>query len=197
MSAPWFGRVVLLLGPTLTALGPALQSPQDAQPAAAPAAAQVPVLPAPAISVARVLEDKQNLLRATVTLKGAPLEGAQVSFGVARTFGVLDLGSDTTLDDGTAGVPFPDGLPGGPLGIIDVSVSVKGTKDYGVASAHAAIDGAGVLVTEAVPFPHALWSSKPLWPLVAIIVVLLAGVWSTYVFVVRQLVKIHREGSSC
>jgi hypothetical protein len=171
----------------------ALRGQQPPAPTTPASAAQAPGLPTPDIVVASVLEDKQRIFRATVTLKGKPIEGARVRFGVARTFGLLDLGSDVTLDDGTAGMQFPDGLPGGPTGTIQVVASIEATKDHAGASARISATGAGVVVPEAVPFPHALWSSKPLWPLVTIIVLLLAGVWGTYVFVVRQLVKIRKE----
>jgi hypothetical protein len=186
-------RVAVLLGLGMAA-GPSLARSQ--QPIATPPAVQAPNLPAPVISIASVVEEKQKLLRATVTLRGAPLEGARVRFGVARTFGVLDLGSDATLDDGTAGVPFPEGLPGGKTGTIEVVASVEGTKDRAAASARIVIGGAGVVAAEEVPFPHALWSSKPLWPLVTIIVLVLGAVWGTYIFVVRQLVKIRNEVTS-
>ena len=84
-----------------------------ALPAPQPAAQAAPSesLPIPALSLADVTEEGQHLLRATVTLKGEPLQGARVQFGAARTFGVLDLGTDTSLDDGTAAIPFPEGLP--------------------------------------------------------------------------------------
>ena len=91
---------------------------------------------------------------------------------------------------------IPDGLPGGSTGTIDVVVSVKASKDYAAATTHTPISGAGVVILEDLPFPHALWSSKPLWPLVAIIVTLICVVWSVFFFVVRQLVHIRREGSS-
>jgi hypothetical protein len=175
---------------------PALHGQQPAAPGRQQPAAAAPDLPVPDVAVASVVEDQQKLLRATVTLKGKPLEGTRVRFGVARTFGVLDLGSDVTLEDGTAAVPFPEGLPGGATGTIQVVASVEATKEHAPASARISATGAAVVVPEPVPFPHALWSSKPLWPLVSIIVLLLAGVWGTYCFVVRQLLKIRKAVTS-
>ncbi len=180
-----------------TLLGAAVVA-QDQTPAARPTPApiaQAQPLATPQITIADVTEDKQRLLRATVTLAGAPLQGARVKFGVTRTFGVLDLGSDDTLDDGTAAVPFPEGLPGDAAGTIEVVANVEASARFGAAAVRAQIGGAGVVVPDPNPFPHALWSSKPLWPLVTVIAVLLTGVWSTYVFVIVQLVRIRREES--
>jgi len=163
-----------------------------------PAQAPTPTSPARALSIPQVVladvtEDKQHLLRATVTLAGSPLVGVKVNFGAVRTFGVLDLGLDTTLDDGTAAVPFPEGLPGDNSGQFEAVAKTEGGEKYGAAEVHTRLGGAGIVVPTAEPFPHALWSSKPLWPLVTVIVVLLAGVWCTYAFVVSQLIRMRRE----
>jgi hypothetical protein len=189
-SSRWQRQALCTAVFTLCAALTALRGQQPVAPAVPTQA-----LPAPEISIASVVEDKQRVLRATVMFKGKPLEGVRVRFGVVRTFGLLDLGSDATLDDGTAGVAFPENLPGGSAGTIDVVASVEATKDRSAASGKYTATGAGIVVPEAVPFPHALWSSKPLWPLVTIIGALLAGVWGTYVFVVSQLVKLRREES--
>lgn len=160
-----------------------------------PAVAAAPQLPAPQIAIAGVTEDKQHLLRATVTLDGKPLEGVNVSFGAVRTFGVMDLGMDTTLDDGTAAIPYPETLPGDATGHFEAVAAVQATAQTSPASAHTRLGGVGIVAAAPELFPHALWSSKPLWPLVAVIAVLLTGVWATYTFVVVQLVKIRREES--
>ena len=133
------------------------------------------------------------MLRATVTLKGEPLQGARVQFGAARTFGVLDLGTDTSLDDGTAAIPFPEGLPGDAAGTFEAAASIEASRTYSAASVRTRMGGVGAVEVRAEPPPSALWSSRPLWPLVSVIAVLLAGVWSVYVFVIAQLVKIRRE----
>src|SRR5437762_10594386 len=79
------------------------------------AAAQAPTSqPKADISLALVTEEGKQLIRAVVVANGKPVENATVSFGVRRTFGTLVLGEDRTLDDGSAAVPFPNDIPGGP-----------------------------------------------------------------------------------
>ena len=60
------------------------------------------------------------VLIATVHVKGEPAEDAMVAFNVERTFGRMFLGREVTLDDGTAVVPFPEGLPGDAGGMLRV-----------------------------------------------------------------------------
>src|SRR5437016_6280200 len=78
----------------------------------------------PEIVVTTGLEEGKKVLVATLKLDGKPLEGAKVSFFVRRTFGNLLLGQERTLDDGTAAVPFPEGLPGGESGKLQVLAKI-------------------------------------------------------------------------
>lgn len=187
----WTAALAAMIGTLAGATAVAQDQPRDPSATLAPAD-QPQSLPMPQVTIADVIEDGQRLLRATVTLAGAPLEGARVSFGATRTFGVLDLGTDTTLDDGTAAVAFPERLPGDSAGTFEAVVGVEAGQDHAGTTVRTRMGGAGVVV-ETDPFPHALWSSKPLWPLVTVIVVLLTGVWSVYVFVIVQIVRIRQE----
>jgi hypothetical protein len=182
--------LVAVMAALITTTAPAQAQPSD-QPAAP--AVTAPELPLPQIAIADVTEDNQRLLRATVTLAGKPLEGIRVTFGATRTFGVLELGLDTTLDDGTAAVPFPTTLPGDAAGTFEAVVSVEATPTYAAATQRLRLGGVGIVAVVPEPFPHALWSSKALWPLVTVIAVLLTGVWSTYMFVISQLIRIRKE----
>jgi hypothetical protein len=149
--------------------------------------------PVPQISISRLVEDGETYIAALVTVDGEPVEGVEVSIGVARTFGLLHLGSEETWDDGTAAVEFPEGLPGNSEGELEAVATVEETDDYAAASARAWIPGGAAVEATEEPAPAALWSSRPLWPLVAVLGGLLAGVWSTYVFVIVMLAKIARE----
>ena len=68
--------------------------------------------PKPEITLSTSVEEGQKMLIATVTLGGNAVAGARVAFFVERSFGLMALGSDETLDDGTAAAAFPQGLPG-------------------------------------------------------------------------------------
>src|SRR5689334_3730041 len=82
------------------------------------------------ISVSSEVEEGKRVLMATVKLDGKPVEGAKVSFFIRRTFGNLLVGQEATLDDGTAAVPFPQGLPGGQTGKLQVLATVSSPPQF-------------------------------------------------------------------
>lgn len=147
------------------------------------------------IAITTSVEDGKKVIIATVTREGKPVENARVSLQVKRTFGPLTLGEDDTLDDGTAAVPFPADLPGDAEGKIHVSAQIKSPPEFAATRAEAALDGALKLRTEADPFPRALWSPRAPLGLVLTILTLLTIVWSTYAFVIVQLIKIKKCAS--
>ena len=162
-----------------------------AAPHAARAQTTLPASPVK-IELKRTTEDKQDMLVATVTANGRPVKGASVTFSVARTFGIMSLGDDETLDDGTAAVQFPVGLPGDAHGDLEFSVAIQSpatlasppvlVKIGGAPAAHATLDAV----------PRALWSSRPPLAIIGTIGFLLLCVWSTYGFAVSQLVAMSR-----
>lgn len=150
----------------------------------------------PDISLQIATEDNQKVIRATVTIDGKPLENATIDFFVKRTFGNLSIGHDQTLDDGTAAVPFPYDLPGGTTGKIQVFTVITNPQQYGAAHAEATFDGSRVIPLQKEEFPRALWSPRAPLVLILTIMFLVTAVWSTYVYVVVQLVKIRKGGIS-
>lgn len=147
----------------------------------------------PKIAISKFVEDDITYITAEVTVDGEPVEGLAVTFSVVRSFGLLQLGSEATFDDGTAAVEFPFDLPGNERGEIEVVATIEESDEYSSATARATLPGARIIEPQEIPFPQALWSARPLWPLVIVIAVLLAGVWSTYGFVVVLLSRIARE----
>jgi hypothetical protein len=150
---------------------------------------------APSVVLSIISDEGQNQVRATVKLGDRPLENAAVVFSVRRTFGNLIIGTDTTLDDGTAQAKFPLGLPGGASGQLQLLADVKPTERYTAARAEMTIGGGAVIPPVADPFPRAFWAPHaPFW-LIVTIVLLLGGVWTTYMFVVAQILAIRRDGT--
>jgi hypothetical protein len=155
------------------------------------AAAQTATQPAKAVvSVSSEVEEGKKVLLATVKLNGKPVEGAKVDFFVRRTFGNLLVGQETTLDDGSAAVPFPQGLPGGETGQLEVLAIVTSPPQYASAQAQTTLDGGVVVRPEPDPFPRALWAPHAPAVLIIIVALLLGGVWCTYLYVLSQLLKI-------
>ncbi len=149
--------------------------------------------PVPKIVISQFEEDEVNYLSALVTVDDEPVEGVEVSFGVIRTFGELPLGSEESFDDGVAAVEFPLGLPGDGEGRLQIVARMEETDEYAAVETKSRIPGGVVVVNVEEPIPQALWSQRQLWPLVAVIGVLLAGVWGTYSFVLIMLYKISHE----
>jgi hypothetical protein len=144
------------------------------------------------ITLATVVQDHQRLIQATATQAGKPATGLTLSFGVQRQFGTLILGQDQTFDDGTALVPFPADLPGGPQGQLDVVVRVTAPAPLAGAFGRARLAGAAAAPVVAEPFPRTLWAPRPPVLLVTVIVLLLAVVWLIYAYIVLQLILLRK-----
>ena len=146
--------------------------------------------PVPVIELTQEEEDGEQMLFATVTLDDEPVEGVEVTFTVLRTFGGIILGSEGTFDDGTAAVEFPTAISGDASGQFTVVATIPGDKDQPPVSASKSFESKVSPPSTQDFFPSALWSARPLWPLVSVIAVLLLGVWSVYAFVLIQHVKL-------
>jgi hypothetical protein len=142
------------------------------------------------------IEDHKKMLRATVTADGKPLENVTVAFYVKRTFGNLLLGTDQTLDDGTAAVAFPLDLPGGRIGRLEAFAQIQSPEKYAGPAGEATLEGGAIVPAEADPFPRALWAPRAPLALIATILGLLAAVWVAYAYVVVQLLRIRKEGNA-
>jgi hypothetical protein len=144
------------------------------------------------LTLAVVVEDKQKQIQATIKADGKPVENADVMFYATRTFGNLLLGKDRTLDDGTADVLFPSGLPPGPSGKIQVIARVVAPEKYSSASAELTIES-DAPSPPPEPFPRALWAPQAPALLIVAILGIMAAVWLTYAYVACQLLAISRE----
>jgi len=144
------------------------------------------------VELTRVAEEGDTVVRARVTVGGRPAAGVRVGFTTARHFGRLPLGEDETLDDGTAAVAFPQSLPGDTAGVLRVRAEILSPDSLAGVAAEALLSGAVPRSAAGESFPRALWSPRAPAALLVTIALLLLCVWSTYAFVVRQLVGIHR-----
>ena len=165
--------------------------------AAEPVATNAPASsPKPDIGLKLSVEEGKKVIVATVKTNDKALEGAKVAILVKRTFGDLSLGTEETLDDGTVAVPFPEGLPGDAQGMLQVIAKLKSPKEFAGARAQTTLPGGRIISPEQDPFPRALWSPRAPLVLVATIFVVLGAVWSTYAYVVVQLVKIKKTANT-
>jgi Ni/Fe-hydrogenase subunit HybB-like protein len=176
------GRLLLLVA-AVVALGTVTLRAHAQQPAAGVGVA---------IDVTRAIEDGEAVLLATVRADDVPVDGARVGFFVRRLFGEMRVGEDITLDDGTAAVPFPAGLPGDATGMLRVIARVLAPDEFAGAAVEVAVEGGvpGAAAADATP-PRALWSTRAPVPLIVVIAGLLLIVWSMYAFAIYQLVRIR------
>lgn len=151
--------------------------------------------PAPELKITTTTEDRQKLIQAAVMLAGKPLNKVTVEFYVKRTFGNLLLGHDTTLEDGTAAVPFPEGLPGGRTGELVVIAAITDPNQYSQIRAEATIPGGAIVTPSADTFSRTLWAPQAPVLLILAITAILVLVWGTYGYIVVQLFKL-RKGES-
>ncbi len=148
------------------------------------------------IELVRETEDGEDLLIATVTSDGEPVEDARVEFFVQRTFGEMTLGADTTFDDGTAAVLFPLELPGDENGNLAFVVVVTSGPNRLESRATIGLPGGIPRVVQDEPFPRALWAPRAPLGLILTFAILLGGVWLVYAYVFRQLILIRKEALS-
>jgi Ni/Fe-hydrogenase subunit HybB-like protein len=204
--APAMGRLLLLAAAAVVAAGAlglaAVRAqaqalghpPSDPPHAVAPDRTEEPDRTPGRVEVTREVEDGEAVLLATVTAAGLPVAGARVGFFVARLFGEMQLGEDITLDDGTAAVAFPQDLPGDAAGELTVIARVLAPEELAGAGTEVVVGGAMVAPAAAGALPRALWSDRTPIGIVIVIIALLLIVWTTYAFVVLQLVRIRSLG---
>ncbi len=130
-------------------------------------------------------------LTALVRRDGQPVADVPVEFLVRRALGQLRLGTQPTGSNGIAAIDLPTTLPGGPQGELAIVTQIKTGKEV-TATAEASVPGGASKAARNESFPRALWSPRAPVALVATIVLLLSIVWSTYSFVIVQLIKIRK-----
>jgi hypothetical protein len=148
----------------------------------------------PSIALTTDVEDGKKMLHAVVTFAGKPKENVILEYFVRRTFGSLQIGQDTTLDDGTSAVVFPTDLPAGADGNLLVSVRIKSPAPLAGTTISVPFPADQKAATASDAFPRALWAPHAPLGLVVSILALLAGVWVSYAFVATRILAIRTGG---
>ena len=89
-------------------------------------------------------------------------------------------------------VTFPADLPAGKTGMLTLSATVMAPAKYLGARTVTAMSGGRVVDAGEQAFPRALWAPQAPVALIGIIIVLLAGAWGAYAFVLVQLNAIRK-----
>lgn len=129
--------------------------------------------------------------------KEVPVKGAELKFYVKRMFGNMPAAEDytvTTDENGLASYKFPKNIPGDTAGVITVAARMEDNDTFGNVENSSATSWGTPLAIIKDPFPRAVWGVYAPWGIVITLSILFGGVWSTYIFIVAQLIAIKKEG---
>ncbi|MFA6043900.1 MAG: NrfD/PsrC family molybdoenzyme membrane anchor subunit, partial [Phycisphaerales bacterium] len=157
-----------------------------------PATTETKAAPLASVALSVVTEDNRRMIVATVKREEKPVEGAKVLFRVRRTFGNLALGEETTLDDGTAAVPFPEGLPGDAAGALIVIGEVTAPAELALSRAEQSLSGGTPAARESGGMPRALWAPRAPLGFIVAVGSIVGVVWLSYLFVLSLLWRIWK-----
>ncbi len=124
----------------------------------------------------------------------ASLSGVEISIQVPRMFSNLPIETETTDDNGKAEFTFPNDLPGGFEGILDISAIADDTDEYATLQNNIKKEW-GIPVTSLVAHTEReLFSpNAPLW-MVLSFAMLMILVWGHFIIVIYKLNLVRKEG---
>lgn len=167
-------RTVTLLGMPLhfDIYGVPRRAPEVAKP---PGSELIPPGKRPQVTLKVGTEEGKKMVVATVTLDGKPTDKVKLAFSIRGDGDPVAVGQDETLEDGTAAVRFPEGVPGGPKGELHIVAVIKEPAPY-----------AGVIVEKTflggVPVPACPWGPTSPRSIIVASITLLAGMATTILF---------------
>ncbi len=134
--------------------------------------------------------------RASIMQDGevVPAADEDIYFFVSRMFSDLPVGEEFLDENGEISIEFPDDIPGDFEGYLEVVVRFDDNWMFGNVEKRERIQW-GIATHHEIPASYrALWSQiAPMWMIITLSI-MLAGVWGHYLFVIIQLVRIHRMG---
>lgn len=121
-----------------------------------------------------------------------PVSDAEVIFSVGGMINNMPI-EKGNLEDGVYEFEFPTDIQGDVNGNIDVFVTIEDHDDYGKVIKKDNIKW-GIFHKQIKDDSNTLWSeAAPIWMYV-ILSILLIGVWAKYIYAIRNLFKIRKEG---
>lgn len=121
-----------------------------------------------------------------------PVADEDIYFYVPRMFSLLPIGEEFLDENGTASIEFPVDIPGDAAGMLGVVTRFNDHYLFGNVEKRQEVQW-GVPTMHQIPEEHrALWTQiAPKWMIVTL-TILLTGVWSHYIFVIFQMIRIKR-----
>jgi len=123
-----------------------------------------------------------------------PVPDEDIYFYVPRMFSDLSVGEEFLDENGEISIEFPDDLPGNAEGYLEIVVRFDDHYMFGTVEKRERIKW-GIPTMHVIPESYrALWTQIAPWWMIITLSILLAGVWSHYIYSVIQLIKIKRLG---
>lgn len=123
------------------------------------------------------------------------VEELDVYLYVPRLFSLLPIGEIYTEEGGKGIKAFPTDLPGGKNGEIEVLAKIEDHEKFGNIEISNSINWGKPTDAESNGLPRALWSERPPTWMIVTFVILMAGVWFHYGWVILNMFKIKSSAA--
>ena len=125
-----------------------------------------------------------------------PVADEDIYFFVPRMFSDLPVGEDFLDEDGQVTIEFPNDIPGDAEGFLEVVARFDQHYLFGTVEKRQIVQW-GIPTKHEIPESYrALWTQiAPVWMIITLSIMLI-GVWSHYIFVIIQLIRIKRLGKN-
>lgn len=124
------------------------------------------------------------------------LEDFDVTVEVPRLFSNLPIATESTDEEGKLEIIFPEDLPGGEDGTLQIIARAEDTDDHATLQSKITVDWGVPVNNIESQKSRELWSpNAPLW-MVATFVILMVLVWGHFFVIIYKLYLIRKEGKS-
>lgn len=139
----------------------------------------------------RLADGSQRVVAAVTDGAGTPVAGTPVTFLARTAFGWLRLGEVDTDATGTASIPGPPVLPYGEVRVVGEDEALSASVLFEEVAARDPVRRPGLDVLRRLSPQPGLVSPYP--PIQILFVAgLLAGIWTTYAYLITLLVRMRR-----
>jgi len=124
------------------------------------------------------------------------LDELEVKIQVPRMFSNLTIATEYLDEDGRVEIEFPDDLPGGENGELEIISYIEDTDDYGSLKNEISNNWGSMIEHESASNERELWSpNAPLW-MVLTFALLISLVWAHFLIIIYKLFLINKEGKA-
>ncbi|MDP4198613.1 MAG: hypothetical protein Q8922_00245 [Bacteroidota bacterium] len=136
-----------------------------------------------------------TLIALDSTGKMGPIGSTPVNILAKRLFGLMPVSDEspgTTDAAGNVDIAFPKDIPGNAQGVLTLIARVDDNDRTGAIESRIVGPWGRPVAQVADPFPRALWEPRAPIAMIITFCILFGGVWTTYGFILTQLVNIKK-----